>query len=87
MACDVPEPCKFPSLDSCQKPFLRTHKEVDITQHPVVDLVFRVENAVNASGIKLSWFPITRCNFVVKITPPTPDQVERIKLNFSLVNI
>ena len=25
----MPEPCKFPSLDSCQKRFLWTHKEVD----------------------------------------------------------
>ena len=30
MACDMPEPCKFPSLDSCQKTFLWTHKEVDL---------------------------------------------------------
>ena len=29
VACDMPEPCKFPSLDSCQKRFLWTHKEVD----------------------------------------------------------
>ena len=36
MACDVPEPCKFPSLDSCQKRFLWTHKGVDLAPHPVV---------------------------------------------------
>ena len=30
MACDRPEPCKFPSLDSCQKSFLWTYKEVDL---------------------------------------------------------
>ena len=29
-ACDMPEPCKFPSLDTCQKRFLWTHKEVDL---------------------------------------------------------
>ena len=29
VACDMPEPCKFPSLDSCQKTFLWTHKGVD----------------------------------------------------------
>ena len=26
VVCDMPEPCKFPSLDSCQKRFLWTHK-------------------------------------------------------------
>ena len=25
MACDMPDPCKLPSLDSCQKRFLWTH--------------------------------------------------------------
>ena len=38
MACDMPEPCKFPSLDSCQKRFTWTHKEVDLAPHPVVGL-------------------------------------------------
>ena len=28
MACDMPEPCKFASLDSCQKRFLWTHKKL-----------------------------------------------------------
>ena len=36
MTCSVPEPCKFPSLDSCQKRFLWTYKEVDFALHPVV---------------------------------------------------
>ena len=31
VACDMPEPWECPSLDSCQKRFLWTHKEVD---HP-----------------------------------------------------
>ena len=39
VACDMPEPCKFPSLDSCQKRFLWTHKEVDLA--PVVGLVLQ----------------------------------------------
>ena len=39
VSCDMPEPCKFPSLDSCQKRFLLTHKEVDLAPHPVIDLV------------------------------------------------
>ena len=42
VACDMPEPCKFPSLDSCQKRFLWTHKEVDLAPHPVVGLVLQI---------------------------------------------
>ena len=34
MACEMPKPCKFPSVDSCQK-FLWTHKEVEFAPHPV----------------------------------------------------
>ena len=30
MACYMPEPCKFPSLDSCQKRFMWTYKGVDV---------------------------------------------------------
>ena len=45
MACDMPEPCKFPSLDRCQKKFLWTHKEVDLAPHPVVGLVLQVRDA------------------------------------------
>ena len=45
MACGMPEPCKFPSLDSCQKRFLWTHKEVDLAPHPVVGLVLQVGDA------------------------------------------
>ena len=42
MACDMPKPCKFSSLDSCQKSFLWTHKELDLARHPVVGLVLQV---------------------------------------------
>ena len=45
IACDMPEPSKFPSLDSCQKRFLRTHEAVDLAPHPVVGLVPQVGNA------------------------------------------
>ena len=45
MACDMPEPCKFPSLDSCQKRFQWTHKEVDLAPHPIVVLVLQVGDA------------------------------------------
>ena len=41
MACDMSEPCKFPSLDSSQMSFLWTHKEVDVALHPVVGLVLQ----------------------------------------------
>ena len=45
MACDVPEPCKFLSLDSCQKRFLWTYKEVDCAVHPVIGLMLQVGDA------------------------------------------
>ena len=38
-ACDMPEPWKLPSLDSCQKRFLWTHKGADLAPHPAVRLV------------------------------------------------
>ena len=45
MARDMPEPCKFPSLDSCQKRFLWAHKNVDLASHPVVGFVFQARDA------------------------------------------
>ena len=45
MACDTPEPCKLPSVDSCQKRFLWTHKDVDLAPHTVVGLVLPVGDA------------------------------------------
>ena len=42
VACDMPEPCKFPSLDSCQRRFLWTHEETDLSSHPVVGFVLQV---------------------------------------------
>ena len=42
MACDMPEPCKFPSYDSCQQRFLCTHKEVDLAPNPIVGVVLKV---------------------------------------------
>ena len=38
----MPEPCKVPSLDSGQKRFLWTHKEVDLNPQPVVGLVLQI---------------------------------------------
>ena len=46
MVCDMPEPCKFPSLDTCQRRFLRTHREVDLASHIVViGLVLQMRDA------------------------------------------
>ena len=42
---DMPEPFKFPSLDSCQKRFLWTHKEADLALHPVVGLELQIGDA------------------------------------------
>ena len=33
MAWDMPEPCKFPSPDTCHERFLWTNKEVDLAPH------------------------------------------------------
>ena len=45
VTCDMPEPCKFLSLDGCQKRFLWTHKEVDLASHPVIGLLLQVGGA------------------------------------------
>ena len=45
VACDMSEPYTFPSLDSCQKRFLWTHKEVDPDPYPVVGLILQVGDA------------------------------------------
>ena len=44
VAFDMPEPREFPSLDSFQKRFLWTHKEVDLAPQPVVGLMLQVGN-------------------------------------------
>ena len=46
VACDMPEPRKFPSLVSCRKRFLQTHEEVNLAPHPVVGLVLHLGDAV-----------------------------------------
>ena len=51
MGCDMPEPCKFPSLDSCQKRFPWTHKEADLAPHPAVGLVLQVGDAEKSPQI------------------------------------
>ena len=44
-ACDVPELCTFLSVDSCQRSFSWTHKNVDLALHPVVGFVLQVGDA------------------------------------------
>ena len=43
--CNMLEPCKFLSFDSCQKRFLAIPSEIDLAPHPVVGLVLLVEDA------------------------------------------
>ena len=45
VACDMPEPCRFPSSDSCQKGFSWDHKEADLSPHLVVGFVLQVGDA------------------------------------------
>ena len=55
MACDMPDPCKFLSLDNCQKRFLWTHRGVDPTPHTVVGLVLEgggTEKSPHALGFE-----------------------------------
>ena len=55
VACDMPEPCKFLSVASCQKRFLWIHKEVDLAQRLVVVLVLQVgdtEKFLHALGFE-----------------------------------
>ena len=44
-ACNMPKPCEFPSLDSCQKRFLCLHKGGDRSPYPVSGLVLQVGDA------------------------------------------
>ena len=45
MARDMPEPCEFPSVDSCMKTLLWTDKDVDLAPRPVVGRVLQVGDA------------------------------------------
>ena len=54
LVCDMPKPSKFPYLDSCQKRFLWTHKEVDLAPHPVIGLALQVGDA--AKFPQAPWF-------------------------------
>ena len=51
VVCGMPEPCKFPSPDSCQKRFLWTRKEVDLARHPVIGLVLQVGDALGFESL------------------------------------
>ena len=45
VACDLPEPGKLPSLDSCQKRFRWTGKKADLALHSDVGLVLQEGDA------------------------------------------
>ena len=45
VACDMPGPCMLSFLDSCQRRFPWTHKEVDLAPHTVVGLVVQERDA------------------------------------------
>ena len=55
----MPEPCRFPSLDNCQKRFLLTHEELDLAPHPVVGLVGAMEKFPQTLGFE-SFDPFLR---------------------------
>ena len=63
MACTIPEPCKFLSLDSCQKRFLCTHMEVDLALHPVIGFEPLPEKFSQALGLE-SLDPFFVCLFL-----------------------
>ena len=44
MACDMSEPYKFPSLDSCQKVSSGIHKAINLALRPVVGLLLQVRD-------------------------------------------
>ena len=54
VVCNMPEPCKFPFLDSCQKRFLWTHEEVDLAPHPDVGPALRGYAVGNQQNFKLA---------------------------------
>ena len=58
VATDMSEPCKFPSLDSCHKIFLRIDMKVYLAPHRVVGLVLQAGNAEKcpqAFGLPKAW--------------------------------
>lgn len=44
VASDMPEPCEFLSINSCQKKFLWAFQEVDLPQYLVFGLVLQVKD-------------------------------------------
>ena len=68
MASDMPKPCKFPSLDSCQERFLWTQKEVDLPPYPVVGLLLQVRDAEKFPHTL--GFEILNCPFCVSKQGP-----------------
>ena len=76
VACDMPELCTFPSLDSCQKKFLWTYEEADIAPYPIVDLVLQVEDreklphALGFKSLDLLFFSFSESASRVHVSQP-----------------
>ena len=64
VACDVPEPCKFLSLNNFQKRFLWTYKEVDLAPHAVIGLVLQVGDMEKFPSC-ICAYPALDLNFVL----------------------
>ena len=69
VACDMPEPCKFPSLGSSQKKFQWTDQEVDLAPHPAVGLVLHVGDAEKFPRA-LCLNPVSRFSSRVHVSQP-----------------
>ena len=90
MACDMPEPCKFPSLDSCQKRFLWINKEVDLAPHPVLGVMLEVGD-VEKSPHALSFKSLDHFVKVSKqgpcFTAKVEDEVDKRLSQFQSLNL
>ena len=66
VARDMPEPCEFLSLDSCQERFLWAQKEVDLVPYPVTEL--QVGDVVKFPHYIHMSFPICHYTYVFALT-------------------
>ena len=85
MACNMPEPCKFPSLDSCQKRFLWTHKKVDLAQQPVVGLLLQAGSCEQVSSVTwiLFFFSLIKQGSCFTATEEDGDDKRHVQLELA----
>ena len=85
LVCDVPKPCKFPSIYSCQNKFMWIHKAVDLAPNPVIGLVLQIgdeEKFSQALGLKsLDLFFWESASRVAVSQPKRRMEVTRNNLN------